>query len=585
MMRVRTDFAQLMQLFSKACKRGEEPLVAQEVDWESLAVKKLGEHRSRDFFAMVEQRGLSMEDCEGALTDLKVNPLTHLQSRKLTGPQICLQQPEHRGFLQDDFTMRLERDLLQPGRSTVDILDIFVRAVHRLKYIDPYGSLLNEIGKRFREHIRLREDAVRIMLINFLEGCRHDSKQRSSAEADFEDFSTNIANSVRTESSNYAGDFYEGQDLTDMKWQPEPVDASAGHQETRKLDDLGHLIKLAEQQTFVTDLQLLYRARLLGSATSDYVQEMDLLGLLKRRFDQDSAFQNVEVMLNDVLSSHRVLTDMLDSYKKAQQNDLSLGPHAAASAAQESPIFPLDFSTRILSRAYWNKVDPEDFQLPEVMEATASAFSAHYKAMKRERYLDWSKQLGHTTLELSFDDGRTFTGEVTTAQATVIHAFEATPTASISSIASATHMDPVLVRASIAFWISQQVLAQSTASDPDTYTIIEHLASPSATSPEPGTTTPSASAALASATQATEESTSLKSAADLLRDNGVMYGNFITALLTNQGGMPAVRIHSILGIMMPGGFPFEMGDLIGFLRDMAEEAKVENTGGVWRVRR
>lgn len=534
-----------------------------DVDWLELANRKLARLRSREFFNLVESSTSKRPEYEDpVLQDLFV----------------CAQRPEDRRILLDEFTMRLDRDLLQPGRSTVDILDVFVRAVHLMKLVDPHGSLLNEAAKAFRHYIQLRDDAVRIMLVNFLEGCKPHAEK---VTPDWPDYSEGVANSVKTEPSFYSGDYFEGMDLRDLKWQPEPVDASNGHQATKALDDLGHLIKLAEQKTFISDLQLLFRARLLGSAGSDYVQEIDLLQLLKRRFDHDGAFQNVEVMLNDVLQSHRLLNEMVEQHKQQLQDVMD------DEQGDSAPPFSIPFNAHVLSRSYWTNIEPMDFRLPPSLQTQASVFDSKYKILHEQKQLQWSKQLGHATVELELKD-RTFSREVTTAQAAVIAVFSSetsdTVSMSLTDLQDTLGMDDALLRSCLAFWIAAEVLCESTSS-PGTYSVLETLA--------PGHSTAKAAAAEASlsadpnapdsGTDLSAAPAELKSAADLLRENGLVYGNFISALLTNQGGMPAQRIHMILANMMPGGFPFGVEDLVGFLREMATEGRIETAGGVWRI--
>ena len=63
-----------------------------------------------------------------------------------------------------------------------------------------------------------------------------------------------------------------------------------------------------------------------------------------------------------------------------------------------------------------------------------------------------------------------------------------------------------------------------------------------------------------------------------------LYWQFIVAMLTNQGPMPLGRISMMLGIVVPGGFPFSNEELKEFLGRMVSEGRVEvGAGGTYRV--
>ena len=63
-----------------------------------------------------------------------------------------------------------------------------------------------------------------------------------------------------------------------------------------------------------------------------------------------------------------------------------------------------------------------------------------------------------------------------------------------------------------------------------------------------------------------------------------VYHQFILSLLTNQGAMPLPRIVMMLGMVVPGGFPFSNEELKDFLTRMLKDGEVEiGAGGVYRA--
>lgn len=49
--------------------------------------------------------------------------------------------------------------------------------------------------------------------------------------------------------------------------------------------------------------------------------------------------------------------------------------------------------------------------------------------------------------------------------------------------------------------------------------------------------------------------------------------------------MKAGRVLAMLRMAVPGGFPFEEGELVGFLGGLVEAGKLERAGGLWRIKK
>jgi anaphase-promoting complex subunit 2 len=64
----------------------------------------------------------------------------------------------------------------------------------------------------------------------------------------------------------------------------------------------------------------------------------------------------------------------------------------------------------------------------------------------------------------------------------------------------------------------------------------------------------------------------------------VMYSQFVVSMLTNQGAMPLPRIAMMLGIVVPGGFPFSNEELREFLTSMVKGGRLElGHGGAYKA--
>lgn len=101
----------------------------------------------------------------------------------------------------------------------MEIIDVFTM-------IDPSRVLLHRISNSIRAFLSNRSDAITIVLQSLL-GDRLDADGEVAASRD--NFSSKIAAVCHAQTGNleYRG-YYEGQDLEDADWTPEPIDAAEG---------------------------------------------------------------------------------------------------------------------------------------------------------------------------------------------------------------------------------------------------------------------------------------------------------------------------------------------------------------------
>jgi len=325
---------------------------------------------------------------------------------------------------------------------------------------------------------------------------------------------------------------------------------------------MSHLITLEEQAEFIKELQNVLGERLLRSEDYNFEKELRLLKMFKMRFEEYHITQ-CEIMLRDALESQRI--------------------DRAVNSARNTSSEP-DFHAKMISKYYWPALRDETFLIPKEMANIAERYGLEYSRVKADRRLEWLNVLGRVSVELELKD-RTIAEEVTTWQAAVIYQFNSddnTPTSrTVTDITSALEMDEALVRAALTFWVGKLVLRESTSS-PDTFTVLESLPASDSSSSATQATNVAAAAAAAQAETAAASST-LKTSADLLQDNAKIYSSFIVGMLTNQGAMPAKRVHMMLKMVVPGGFPFEQEELIGFMTELVREEKIERAGMLWKV--
>ncbi|CAF9914864.1 MAG: hypothetical protein GOMPHAMPRED_008314 [Gomphillus americanus] len=504
-------------------------------DWKERAVYELGSLRLKQLFELI----VSWDDSRGAIEDLK-HYLTHNNARAHVITQ---------------FSEELSRRLLQPGASTSQILDLYIRLIQAFTILDPRGVLLDRIARPVRRYLREREDTIKLIVSGLL--------------SDPSDESTNDPLAILAVKLQEAAQISNDEDDVDIDWDdpnwvPNPIDAEPEYKVLKLSDVIGHLISLFEtRDVFVKEFQNILGERLL-QFKDDYEAEIRLLELLKIRFG-DTPLQACEVMLKDISDSARI-----DAWVRREQN-----------GEQTSRI-----STKVLSRLFWPALHTEAFKLPPEITELQKAYSAGFEKYKTSRKLTWLDVLGDVTVELELED-RTIEEVVKTPQAAVIYAFTHESNTPISKTAAQLveelEMDEDIVENCLLFWVGKLVLIKSNSS----YSVLERLPSAALQDTSIGeaskSSTIAAAAAVASATAAAAPVSALRSEEDIAEEKMQVYWQFIVGMLTNQGAMPLPRIVMMLKLAMAGGFPYSNEELRVFLDKRVDTGKLELAGGNYKL--
>lgn len=530
--------------------------------WQEIAISRLGALRTSELFDVIVEWPTST----GAVEDLK-HFTTH---------------PTARSYVTQSFIGILNQRLLHPGASTVEILQLYISIIRAFHLLDPKGVLLDRIARPIRRYLRDREDTVKVIVSGLLsESSTGETSGLHSSHDTLVELSTELSKAHQLSLQNNTSEL----DWDDMNWMPDPVDAAPDYRKSKSSDVIDSLISLFDsKETFVKELQTLLSDRLLQKR-DDYDQEISVLELLKVRFG-DSALQACQVMLRDISDSRRV--------DHSIRNDQGLSkppsrPHPKRPTPR--PNLP-DLHAKILSRFFWPEIQDQEFTIPDEIASLQNRYAEGFESLKQSRKLTWCNGLGQVTVELELGD-RSFSDEVTTWQATVIHAFNS-PTStsdidadtdtesnepiskSISDLSSTLKMSTPLVRSACLFWVSKRILTEPTR---DTFRVLEYLpteevleeADTGASIADAGDAAAAAEAAAAAAAKETAE------AAAMEKMN--LYWQFIVGMLTNQGAMNLQKIVMMLKIVVPGGFPFSNEELREFLAGMVSKGTLEIVSG------
>ncbi|KAI9874176.1 MAG: hypothetical protein M1830_010102 [Pleopsidium flavum] len=511
--------------------------------WQEMGINRLGSLRVNELFNIV----VDWDASKGAVEDLKQYITT----------------PVARTHLTSSFSSVLSYRLLQPGASTIEILQVYISIIRVFGTLDPKGVLLDRVARPIRRYLRDREDTVKVIVEGLLSDAEDVEGQPVGPGGDT---LVELAIELNRATELAARDNDDAElDWDDMNWVPDPVDAGPDYKKSKNSDVIGSLISLFDtRDIFVKEFQDIMGERLLKK-DFDFEKEIRVLELLKLRFGE-GPLQACEVMLRDVLDSKRVDTVI--------RNDQSF---STSSKTQEAP----DLHAKILSRLFWPALHEESFSIPPAVVELQKSYEKGFETLKQSRKLTWLNALGQVTVELDLED-RVVTEEVQTWQASVIYAFNdpkdcplRAATTTVEQLTEELGMDESLVRNALTFWVGKLVLKEITH---DTFQVLEVL-----DDSETGDHTAQAAVAAAAEAATSAAAPSVRSAEDVAMEKMQVYWQFIQGMLTNQGAMPLQRIIMMLKFAVPGGFPFNNEELKEFLDKMVSEGHLDFAAGNYKI--
>ncbi|KAL0939361.1 anaphase-promoting complex subunit (Cullin family protein) [Colletotrichum truncatum] len=516
--------------------------------WKEIATGRLAVMRIHELFDIV----LQWPESKGALDDLRM---------AITTPQRRLQ-------LTDTFSAALQKRLLHPGRSTLDILRVYISMIRTFHVLDHSKVLLSRVVHSLQLYLCQRDDAIPIVVTGLLSN--PDDISTEAGKSKLVELAV-LLNDPSQQRRPATDD--EDLDWDDMEWIPDPVDAGVNYKRPKSEDVIGTLINaLGSQDIFIKEFQHIIAERLLSTQT-EFPQEIRVLNLLKRRFGEN-ALQNCDVMIKDIQDSRRV--DSIIS--KTIRTGYIGGP------PRRSKDLP-SYHTKILSRLFWPSLDREHFILPPPVVEIQSRYDEEFEHLKSSRKLTWLNNLGNATVNLDLED-RTIEKECKTYEAVVIYAFQEDESytgpfpfrRTVSQLEETLQMDDDLIRSAISFWVGQRVLREI---DPGAFAVLEKLeddadAGAAATGPSPAGALAPESGDLSPKKPAAMDSKE--------KERRQVYWQFIVGMLTNSSpAMPLFQIAMMMKMLIADGFPWSNEELQEFLGEKIAGGELELVGGKYRL--
>lgn len=506
--------------------------------WREIAIGRLATLRIHELFDIV----LEWPRSRGGLEDL---------SSSITTPQRRLQ-------LTDAFSATLQRRLLHPGRSTLEILQTYISMIKAFHALDHSKVLLDRVVHALQLYLCQRDDAIRIVVTGLLTDKRFASERTMKTQlvelAAIHD--ENISRPMRQRED-------EELDWDDLTWTPDPVDAGVNYKRPKNEDVIGTLISaLGSQDIFIKEFQSIIASRLL-SKQPGFHQELKILHLLKRRFGEN-VMQNCDVMVKDIQDSRRVNNII----RQALQNqDAGLSDS-------------LSYHSKILSRLYWPNLAKESFKVPHSVVQIQEQYERGFEQLKTSRKLNWLDHIGSASVLLELED-RTVDLECKTYEAAVIYEFqgngdERDVQKSFDELWQGLMIDEDLLESALKFWMSKRVLRETSNR---IYEVIERLENDSDSK-----TGVEGEADNEDTQQARQSSPKKPKLNAKEKERRGVYWQFIVGMLTNSApAMPLGQIAMMMKMLIPEGCPWSNEELSEFLGEKIAEGELELAGGKYRL--
>ncbi|KAJ3093051.1 Anaphase-promoting complex subunit 2 [Quaeritorhiza haematococci] len=439
--------------------------------------------------------------------------------------QTCMSKMDANHEVVNALKAAFSKRLLHQGASTSDILTSYVSSIKCLRILDRSGILVEKTTKQVRNYLRKREDTIRCIITTLID-----------------DSHTELLEEMR----DHAMSLSDEDELRAYEtWVPIPKDPEikAIDVSQRASDIFGTLINIYEtKDVFVKEFQMLLADRLLALTDYNTEKEFRNVEVLRAKFGEQS-MQLCEVMIKDIFDSKRV-----DNLIHTNTNDL-----------------PFHFHALVLSKLFWPNIRTESFSVHPEVEWAMEHYAEQFEAVKAARKLQFIPNAGTVQLSLELQD-RTLELSVPPMHATVIMHFQEHESLSLTQLAELTTLSEQALQRIVLFWVNKGVLKDI---GKKTYTVME-VAEKSSSAND----------------VAMEVSTAIEDEHTAETENMRIYWSFVVGMLTNLGGLPLERIHSMLKMFVQGPNPFTgtPEQLRRFLDLMISENKLELNAGTYSLK-
>ncbi|XP_050372701.1 anaphase-promoting complex subunit 2 isoform X2 [Argentina anserina] len=489
----------------------------------------------------------------------------------------CLEYTGQHSKLVESFISALQYRLLTAGASTNDILHQYVSTIKALRTIDPAGVFLEAVSEPIRDYLRGRKDTIKCIVTMLTDG----TGANPNVSGNTGDSLLEELNRDEESQENIApeDDFHTDDKqawINASRWEPDPVEADPlkGSRNRRKVDILGMIVGIiGSQDQLVNEYRVMLAEKLLNKSDYDIDSEIRTLELLKIHFGENS-MQKCEIMLNDLIGSKRINTNIKATIAQPSHTD-------AGGELGNTRVSMDILDATIISSNFWPPIQDESLNIPGPVDQLLTDYAKRFNEIKTPRKLLWKKNLGTVKLELQFED-REIQFMVAPLHAAIIMQFQDQKSWTSKDLAAAVGVPVDILNRRISFWISKGILAESVGKDTDDheFTLMEGMIDSCR-----NTATDGNCEDLIVGDE--EGESSVTSVEDQLRKEMTVYEKFILGMLTNFGSMALDRIHNTLKMFCIADPTYDktLQQLQGFLSGLVSEEKLELRDGMYFLKK
>ena len=332
-------------------------------------------------------------------------------------------QAHQRAKLVDSFIQCCYENLLHPGANTVDIIKAYTATIKAFLVVDPKGVLLDKVIRPIRRYLKNREDTI----IKLVHGMLNQDKNNELHE---------LASNLKKKKNPLVID-----DLMEINWVPDPVDALPDFKKDKVTDIADSLISIFDlKDVFLNEFTSILSEKLLSADLNNLESVEEHLALLKGRFGENQ-FSALDVMVRDIKESREISSKIGNSYN--------------------------NFQSTILSYLYWPILSNSDFsehdslRLPDSVLNQFAEYNCHFEKAKSGRNLRLLSNLGLVTLEIQRGNESSIF-RVKPFEASLVLLFdEKSDQLSVEQLASILNIPVYSAHEGAEFWAKQGILKKT----------------------------------------------------------------------------------------------------------------------------
>jgi anaphase-promoting complex subunit 2 len=371
---------------------------------------------------------------------------------------------------------QISQRLLTPGIATPLIIEIFIRIIKMLKFIDPTSYILEIISDPIKKYLRQRKDTMRWIITTIL------SEEDTSIK---EDLGKQYIKSTYSMISNNRDNDYDyissdEDEAAAESWQPLPISSGVPSFKNKFSDIISILVNIfGSPEKFVEQYKRMLAERCVSDTNFSIENEIKNLELLKIKFGEH-LLQGCDIIIKDVNDSTKINSTIKNLLSTENNNSF------------HSDVNEFELNCLIINKNFWPFQNNSIFSLQGENDnisisnnSLTSEFNfltknydkflnsvnnklLNYKkkftSIKFSRTLNYFTNIGFVDLTLSFENG-TFCFRVSQLAALIINLFDESNEVqfenyTVDFISEKLNSSFADVKKKINFWISKGVLTE-----------------------------------------------------------------------------------------------------------------------------